>query len=400
MQRLAMANLDWLVVRDFVVIESATWWKDGQEIETGELETAKIATEVFFLPAAAHTEKDGRFTNTQRMLQWHHKAVEPAGDARSDLWFIFHLGRRIRAKLAASDRRRDGPPHPRSDLGLPDVGEHEEPSADAVLAEINGCNADGKMLSAYTELRATARRRAAAGSTAARAPTASTRPRGARPASEQNWTGAEWGWAWPANRRILYNRASADPDGRPWSERKALVWWDEERQNWTGHDTPDFDADKPPAYRPADGAGRARCDRRRRPVHHAGRRRGLAVRAGRAGRRPAADPLRAAGLAVSATGSTASSATRRARSTARATTAITPAGTRPAPTCSRSSVTTYRLTEHFTAGGMSRWTPYLAELQPEMFCEVSPELAAERRLAHAAGRRSSPRAARSRRGCW
>ena len=69
------------------MIESATFWKDGPEIETGELRTEDIGTEVFFLPAAAHTEKDGSFTNTQRLLQWHHKAVEPPGDARSDLWF-------------------------------------------------------------------------------------------------------------------------------------------------------------------------------------------------------------------------------------------------------------------------------------------------------------------------
>ena len=127
MQRLGMANLDWLVVRDFVLIESATWWKDGPEIETGELKTEDIGTEVFFLPAAAHTEKDGSFTNTQRMLQWHHQAVEPGGDARSDLWFAYHLGRRIRQKLAggigASPRRRcgrrHGPAGPRPSLGLP-----------------------------------------------------------------------------------------------------------------------------------------------------------------------------------------------------------------------------------------------------------------------------------------
>ena len=72
MQRLGLANLDWLVVRDLVMIESATFWKNGPEIETGEMRTEDIGTEVFFLPAAAHTEKDGSFTNTQRMLQWHH----------------------------------------------------------------------------------------------------------------------------------------------------------------------------------------------------------------------------------------------------------------------------------------------------------------------------------------
>ena len=59
------------------------------------------------MPAASHVEKDGTFTNTQRMLQWHHKALEPPGDARSDLWFAYHLGKRIRARLAGSaDRAR------------------------------------------------------------------------------------------------------------------------------------------------------------------------------------------------------------------------------------------------------------------------------------------------------
>jgi formate dehydrogenase major subunit len=109
MQRLGLAKLDWLVVRDFSLIESATWWQDGPEIETGEMRTQDIGTEVFFLPAAAHTEKDGSFTNTQRMLQWHHQAVEPGGDARSDLWFIYHLGRRIREKLAGSADEMDRP---------------------------------------------------------------------------------------------------------------------------------------------------------------------------------------------------------------------------------------------------------------------------------------------------
>ena len=79
LHRRAMAQLKWLVVRDFSEIESASFWYDSPEIETGELRTADIGTEVFFMPAAAHTEKDGSFTNTQRLLQWHHKAVEPPG---------------------------------------------------------------------------------------------------------------------------------------------------------------------------------------------------------------------------------------------------------------------------------------------------------------------------------
>src|SRR2546429_9857123 len=90
MQRFGLANLDWLVVRDLVMIESATFWQNGPEIETGEMRTQDIKTEVFFLPAAAHTEKNGSFTNTQRMLQWHHDAVGPGEDAPSDPWVAHH----------------------------------------------------------------------------------------------------------------------------------------------------------------------------------------------------------------------------------------------------------------------------------------------------------------------
>ena len=249
MQRTAMANLEWLVVRDFSLIESATWWKDGPEIDTGEMRTEEIATEVFFFPAAAHIEKDGTFTNTQRLLQWHHKAQEPKGDARSDLWFMFHLGKLIREKLAGSTEEMD---RPILDLtwDYPTAGPLDEPSAEAVLREINGHGADGQPLSSYEQLRDD-------GSTTcgcwiycgvfADGVNQSARR---TPREQQNWTGAEWGWAWPANRRVLYNRASADPDGKPWSERKALVWWDSEQGRWVGHDTPDFKADKAPTYVP------------------------------------------------------------------------------------------------------------------------------------------------------
>src|SRR5262249_53032273 len=151
LQRLGLSNLDWLVVRDFSLIESATWWKDGPEIETGEQRTEDIGTEVFFLPAAAHTEKDGSFTNTQRLLQWHHQAVEPGGDARSDLWFIYHLGRRIREKLAGPAGEMD---RPVLDLtwDYPVKGPLDEPDAEAVLAEINGWDAEGRPLGSYLQL--------------------------------------------------------------------------------------------------------------------------------------------------------------------------------------------------------------------------------------------------------
>ena len=109
LQRLGMANLDWVVVRDLAMIESATFWKDSPEIETGEISPETCRTEVFFFPAASHVEKEGTFTQTQRMVQWREKAVEPTGDQRSDLWFFYHLGRMVKERLAASTDPRDEP---------------------------------------------------------------------------------------------------------------------------------------------------------------------------------------------------------------------------------------------------------------------------------------------------
>ena len=137
MNRLGLANLEWLVVRDLQEIESASFWYDAPEIETGELVTDQIATEVFLMPAASHVEKEGTFTQTQRMLQWRDKAVEPPGDARSDLWFYYHLGRILRERLKDSTDPRD---RPLLDLtwDYPTHGETADPDAEAVLREING----------------------------------------------------------------------------------------------------------------------------------------------------------------------------------------------------------------------------------------------------------------------
>ncbi len=382
MQRLGMSKLDWLVVRDFSLIESATWWKDGPEIESGEMRTEEIATEVFFLPAAAHIEKEGTFTNTQRMLQWHHKGQEPQEDQRSDLWFAYHLGRRIRERLAGSGERRD---RPLLELtwDYPTEGAHEEPSADAVLAEISGWNAEGKLVSGYTELKADGSTSCGCWIYSGCYADGVNQTARRKPWREQNWTGGEWAWAWPANRRILYNRASADPEGRPWSERKALVWWDEEKGRWTGHDTPDFEAEKPPSYRPPEDAeGPAAIAGNTPFIMQADQRGWLFAPAGVAdGPLPSHYEPQDSPVANTVY-------PERQRNPAREVFEHEDNRYHPDPDAPGGQVypivvTTYRLTEHFTAGGMSRWTPYLAELQPEFFCEVSPELAAERGLEHA-----------------
>ena len=394
MQRFGMANLDWLVVRDFSLIESATWWQNGPEIETGEMRTEDIKTEVFFLPAAAHTEKDGSFTNTQRMLQWHHTAVEPAGDARSDLWFAFHLGRRIRQKLAQA--KPDDSPLPdgvasademnRPVLDLtwdyPVKGPTEDPDAEAVLAEVNGRASDGTPLSSYTQLKDDGSTSCGCwiycGVYSGGVNQAARRT----PGAEQNWVANEWGWAWPANRRVLYNRASADAEGRPWSERKALVWWDAEQGQWTGHDVPDFIANRPPDYQPAkDATGVDAISGTDAFIMQADGKAWLFAPAGLVdGPLPTHYEPQESPFANLLYGQQHNPVR---EIIIHPNNRYQPSGAEPGSEVFPYVATTYRLTEHHTAGGMSRFLPYLAELQPAFFCEVSPELAAERGLEHA-----------------
>ncbi|SNT59443.1 formate dehydrogenase major subunit [Asanoa hainanensis] len=380
-QRLGMANLDWLVVRDLYMIESATFWKDSPEIETGEIVTEECRTEVFFLPAASHVEKEGTFTQTQRMLQWREKALDPPQDCRSELWFFYHLGRLVRERLATSTLERDEPIKKLA-WSYPISGQHNEPDAEAVLKEINGYDvATGAPLSGFTQLQAD-------GSTACGCWIYSgvfadgvNQAARRKPGKEQSWVAPEWGWVWPANRRILYNRASADPQGAPWSAKKAYVWWDPEKGEWTGHDVPDFEKTKDPAFRPAPGTigvhGLAGDDAfimqgdgkgwlyapaglidGPMPTHY----------------EPAESPLRNPLYAQQA-------------NPVRKVYDRPENQLNPAPPERHSEVfpyvfTTSRLTEHHTAGGMSRQLAYLSELQPAMFVEVSPALAEERGLEH------------------
>jgi formate dehydrogenase major subunit len=189
----------------------------------------------------------------------------------------------------------------------------------------------------------------------------------------------EWAFAWPANRRMMYNRASADPEGNPWSERKKYIWWDEEQGRWTGHDVPDFVPDKAPSFRPDPGTGGP---------------------AGLAGDDPFVMQADGKGWLFAPKGMLdgplpthyepqespvrnplyAQQSNPARKVFPRKDNLWSPSGDEPGADVYPFVFTTYRLTEHHTAGGMSRWLPYLSELQPEFFCEVSPELAAERGL--------------------
>ena len=378
LQRLGMAKLKWLVVRDLALIESATWWKDGPEIQSGELRTEDIETEVFFMPAATHVEKAGTFTQTQRMVQWRHQALQPPGDAQSELDFFYELGLRIREKLAGSDDPRD---RPLLDLtwNYP-LDEHGNPDSAAVLQEINGRfrtgDKAGQPLSSYAEMRTDGSTEGGCwiytGIYAGGVNQAARRP--ARTGHDP--VNPDWAWVWPADRRLLYNRASADAEGRPWSERKRYVWWDSEQGRWTGDDVPDFPATLAPDARPGpEATGPAALSGLDAFIMQADGKGWLYAPRGLVdGPLPAhyeaqESPVR-------------NTVYDQQRSPARVTLArpdnlSAPSDDDPGANVYPYMFTTYRLTEHHTAGGMSRWLPYLSELQPEMFCEISPELAAE-----------------------
>ena len=382
LHREGMAALKWLVVRDLQMIESASFWQDGPEIETGEMSPETTPVEVFFMPAATHTEKEGSFTNTHRLLQWHNKAVEPPDDARSELHFMFHLIRKIREKLADSTLDRD-----RGILDLawdyPTEGPSEEPSAEAVLHEISGYRTgDGAPVNGYTEL-------AEDGSTACgcwiysgvRADGVNQANR-RKPGSEQDHVALDWGWAWPMNRRTLYNRASADPEGNPWSEEKKYVWWDAEAKRWTGIDIPDFKADMAPDYRPEPGAKAEMALRGDQPFVMQGDGLGWLYAPSGLKDGPLPEHYEPHESAVRNPLHPQRRASPTREILERPDNRSNPSGTAPGTEIYPFSFMTYRIAEHHTAGAMSRTLPHMAELAPDPYAEISPELAAERGLVH------------------
>ncbi len=382
MQRKALANLEWLVVKDNFLTETAAFWYNSPEVKNGELKPADIKTEVFFFPSAQVAEGEGSFTNTQRLVQWHEKAVDPPGDARTDLWWTVQLGNRLKRMYANSNDPKDAGIKnllwdfmPENSGERPVPGSIEgEPDALKVLKEINGYEtATGKLLPGFAAYKDD-------GSTTG----ASWIYAGIYPAPDQNKAASRkpdpdfkpgthlgWGFSWPANRRIMYNRASAKPDGTPWSERKKYVYWDADKKMWTGVDVPDFSATKPPDDKPKPGGVGFDAQAGTDPfIMKADGKGWLFAPTGLIDGpipthyEPAESPVHNA-LYPKQDNSPVLKYWKRDDNQ------LAPIGDANYPHV----LTTYRLTEHHLSGVMSRWLPWLAELQPELFTEISPELA-------------------------
>ena len=372
--RAGLERLQWMVVMDAYETETAAFWqREGAD-------PTKIGTELFFIPTATVLEKEGTMVNTNRLLQFHDKAVEPAGEARTDLYIFHQLGLRLKKAYANSTDRKDRPildmtwdyesddPHERA------IG---EPSATKVMHEINGYEVvpgrtrdDSPQVKAFADLKDDGTTAAGCWIFTGVAPSKTTN--NARNRTGDDVASLQWGFAWPANRRMLYNRASADPDGKPWSERKAYMFWNEDEKQWDGPDIPDFPPTKDPHTKAKPGAS------------------GLDAHSG-------ADPfiMQAEGLAqlfvpggalkdgpMPAHYEPMASPVRnpiysqQSSPTAREWDRNDNAYNGPSPQEYPYVLTTYRLTEQ--SGIMTRYIPWLAELQPALFAEIDPELAVTR----------------------
>ena len=385
MQRTALGNLEWMVVRDYFETETAAFWKRPG------VDPASIATEVFFLPGAVPAEGTGVFTNTQRLLQQHDKAADPPDDARTDLWFTYHLGRRLKELYQDSTDPRDWAiQNLLWDYMHPEENEpwriKDEPSSDLVLREINGYTwADKQLVPSFGDLKDD-------GSTACGCwiYTGVYPEEGRNRAAERepsNWVSPNWGFAWPANRHIMYSRASADPQGNPWSERKAYTYWDPNKEatdasgntsrgSWVnvGGDGIDFALTKAPSAEAKengigldafDGVSPAIMKPDGKfwlfapsgavdgplPTHYEPYESPVANPVYKQQRNPVAKIWEVKGNPYHE---------------------MEDAADYPIV------VSTYRLTEHYLSGTMSRWLPWLAELMPELFVEMSHELSEEK----------------------
>lgn len=370
-----LANLDWLVVRDFTETETASFWYKSDPVKSGELRPQDIKTEVFLLPSALATgEKEGTFTNTHRLVQWHDKVVDAPGDNRSDLWFVYHLGKRLKRMYADSTAPRDAPIRNLTwDYGV--KGERQEPSAEDVLKEINGYTwPERKQISTFKDLKDD-------GSTACGVwiytgvyPEEGKNKAQSRIPDGPDGPGTHLGWAfaWPANRRTMYNRASADPDGKPWSERKKLVWWNTEQRKWESPDEIDFETSKPPDYEPdwsKNPEGMDALSGKDPFIMIADGRSSLFVPSGLKDApvpthyEPVESPVKNALYAQQDNPA--------AKKWERSYNTFHEVGDPNYPY----AITTYRLTEHHSGGTPTRSVSVTAELQPEGFAEIPTELA-------------------------
>jgi len=251
----ALKKADWLVVCELFPDETSDFW---QAPGTTKEEMAKIPTTVYRLPGAGFAEKDGTFVNSARWLQWKHVAVAPPGQAKVDQEILARIFLKVRELY-----QKEGGKFPDPVLNLSwTYTTPQNPSLAEVAKEINGRaladltdeNQPGVSVKAGQQLPGFAWLRddgtTACGNWLYCGSWTEAGPLMQRRGTEDpSGLGIfpNWAWSWPANRRVMYNRASCDPSGQPWDAERRQVWWSEAQGRWVGNDVPDFKADSNPA---------------------------------------------------------------------------------------------------------------------------------------------------------
>jgi formate dehydrogenase major subunit len=240
----ALSNLKWLCVMDaFATTSSEFWHAPG-------IDAGKVQTEVFMLPATHWIEKDGSFTNSGRWAQWKEQVLPPEGEARHDHWILAELFQRVRSLYEQQGGKY---PAPILDLTFP-YRDPRKPELDEIAQEINGRDlSTGKRLASFAALKDDGTTTAGDWIYTGHYPETGNLAKGragVQDPKKNDPTGMGfypgWAWSWPLNRRVLYNRASADPQGRPWDPKRPGIQWDPAAGKWVG-DVPDY----PPTADPA-----------------------------------------------------------------------------------------------------------------------------------------------------
>ncbi len=349
-EKKALEKLDWLVAVDLWETETASFWA------TPEVDPKKIKTEVFMLPAAASMEKEGSITNSGRWMQWRYQAVHPPGDAKSDLWILDKLAKQLK-KLYKKDGGAFAEPIVHLNWNY---GPKEEPNVHLVAKEINGYDlVTGKLVPSFGKLKDDGTTSSGnwlycasyteKGNMAAR--------RDPRDATNKIGLYPNWSWCWPVNRRIIYNRASCDLKGNPHAPHKYVVKWLADEKKWVG-DVPD--GGWPPGTRHSFIM---------KPEGHA-RLFGFGLADGPFPEHyePLESPVK----------------NRMSKTQINPVTKVWRGAMNEIGNKKKYPIiaTTYRVTEHWQAGQMTRNNAWLVELMPDMFVEMSKSLAKSKRIKH------------------
>jgi formate dehydrogenase major subunit len=255
--RRGLSKLKFLVTMDPLDTETSRFWENFGPQNPSE--PSQIQTEVFQLPTTCFAEENGSLVNSARWLQWHWKAAEAPGEAQSDIWIMTSIFHRMRDLY-----RKEGGAFPDPILNMTwDYTNPDDPNPEELAKDMNGralvdlkdatgaiTLQAGKLLDGFAQLRDDGTTASGCwifsgcytekGNQMARRDATDPREQGIAP---------NWAWAWPANRRILYNRASADLEGKAWNPKKPIIEWNGSR--WTGVDVPDYT----PTTKPSDGVG-------------------------------------------------------------------------------------------------------------------------------------------------